>query len=100
MYGSYERDARINFKEGSFDWKLKVRAHFLIVKRDPRAASPPRLLFQNPSDENFEIDILLKIVQRSDKKKSGVNRTPQGTGEGVLSYALRVCMVLMKGMLV
>jgi hypothetical protein len=94
IYCSYERDDRINFREGSFDWILKVRAHFLIVKRDPRAASP------HPSDENYEIDIFLIIVQRSDKKNSGVNRTPQDTREGVLSYALRACMVLMKGMLV
>jgi hypothetical protein len=33
MYGSQERDACINFIEGSFDWKFKVLVHFLRVKR-------------------------------------------------------------------
>ena len=28
IYGSYERDARKNFQEGSFDWKLKVLVNF------------------------------------------------------------------------
>jgi hypothetical protein len=33
MYGSYEGDARINFIQGSFDWKLKVLVYVLRVKR-------------------------------------------------------------------
>ena len=57
IYGSYRRDARINFGEGIygfygrkacmnfredlFDWKLKVLVQFFRVKRDWRANSPP-----------------------------------------------------------
>jgi hypothetical protein len=43
---------------------------------------------------------LLKIVQKSDNKNSGVETALQGTGAGVVSYTLRACMVFMKGMLV
>ena len=60
--------------------EIESSSSLLIVKRDPRVASPPRLLFPNPSDENFELDNLLKIVQRSDKKNSGVDTTTQGPG--------------------
>jgi hypothetical protein len=56
--------------------------------------------FPNVSDEDFEVTILLKIVQRSDNRNSGVNTTPQGPGAGVVSYALGAYMVLMEGMLV
>jgi hypothetical protein len=64
IYGSYERDARINFREGPLDWKIKVRVQFLRVKRDHWATSPSPLptclLFPNRYDENFEINVLLK----------------------------------------
>ena len=41
------KDARTNFREGSFDWKLKVVVGFFRVKRDRRATRPPphRALF-------------------------------------------------------
>ena len=94
MYGSYERDARINFIEGSFDWKLKVLVHFLRVKRVKLA--PPHALFSpNPSATNFEIASVLEIVQKLDNKNA-----PQSPGIGVVSVVLGAYMVLMKGMLV
>ena len=104
MWGSYGRNARTNFKRSSFDWKLKVVVHFSRVKCDQRAVNsppPPDALFlPNGSDKNSEIAILLKIFQRSDKKKIGVNRVPHGPGAGVVSYTLGACGVLMEGMLV
>ena len=42
IYGSYGRYARINFREGSFEWKLKDVVHFLHVKKYQRATSPSR----------------------------------------------------------
>jgi hypothetical protein len=39
-------------------------------------------------NKNLEIAILLKIVQKSDSKNSGVDTTPQGPGAGVVSFAL------------
>ena len=45
IYGSYGRDARINFREGSFDWKLKGLVHILRVKSDRRVAIPPGPFF-------------------------------------------------------
>jgi hypothetical protein len=45
IYGCYGRDARKNFRNGSFDWKLKVLVQFLKVKRGWRATSPPPPLF-------------------------------------------------------
>jgi hypothetical protein len=32
LFGSHGRNARINFTEGSFNWKLKVLVQFLSVK--------------------------------------------------------------------
>ena len=29
IYSSYRRDACTNFRDGSFEWKLKVLVHFL-----------------------------------------------------------------------
>ena len=57
IYGSHERDACLNFRDGSFNWKLKVVVHFLRVKRDPRATSHPNPLVPDPSNANFEIAI-------------------------------------------
>ena len=42
-----------------------------------------------PYDKNSKIAILLKIVQKSDKKNSGVYTTPQNAKTGALSYAPR-----------
>ena len=78
---------------------MKVFVHFLRVKKDWRATSPP-LQALNTSDKNFEIDILLKIVQIFDNKNSGVDTAPQGPGVGAVSYALGAYMVVMEGMLV
>jgi hypothetical protein len=41
--GSHERDARINFTEGSFGWKLKVVVHFLRKKKIGGQLAPPAL---------------------------------------------------------
>jgi hypothetical protein len=45
LYAVLMRDARINFREGSFEWKFKVVVHFLRVKKDRRASPscPPHL---------------------------------------------------------
>jgi hypothetical protein len=48
----------------------------------------------------FKIAIVLKIVQRSYNKKSGVDTTHQGPGAGVFSYALGAYVGLMEEMLV
>ena len=54
IYGCYGRDARINFIEGSFDWKLKVVIHFLRVKSDWRAASlPPHSIYFFPRGTSY-----------------------------------------------
>jgi hypothetical protein len=95
IYCSYERDARINFREGSFDWKLKVLVHFLRVKRVKLA--PTHALFPpNPSPTNFETASVLEIVQKLDNKN-----TPQSPGfrrcPGGVSVVLGAFMVLMEG---
>ena len=76
------RDARKNFRDGSFDWKLKVLVQFFRVKRDWSATSPPPRPFfpPSPSDKIFIIAISLKIVQRSDKKNFRVDVNPPGPG--------------------
>ena len=48
----------INFREGSFDWKLKVLDQFLRVSRYLRTTSPHSPFF--PSNTNFEIAIFLE----------------------------------------
>ena len=74
---------RINFKEGSFDWKFKVLAQFLRVKNDLRVTAPPPSRPFSPNDKYFEIGVLLKIVQIIDKKKKSRCRyNPQGFGSG------------------
>ena len=91
IYGFYGRNTRIRFREGSFDWKLKVLVHFLSVKRYWMVTSfplLPNLFFPNASNRNFEIAIMLKIAQKSDNKNSGVDTTHQGQGTGVVSYSL------------
>ena len=56
VYGPYESNARINFREGSFDGKLKVLFRFLQSKEigGQLALHPPRPFFPNPSDKNLE----------------------------------------------
>ena len=92
MWGSYGRNSRTNSKKSSFDWKLKVVVHFSRLKCDQRAVNltPDTPFLPNASDKNFEIAILLKIVQRSDKKNL-VLTVPHGPGAGVVSYVLGVC---------
>ena len=59
--GSYERDARINFGEGSFEWKLKALVHFIRLKIDRKANAPPALHvfgfigWIEPSDKNLKL---------------------------------------------
>ena len=99
--GSYGRDARRNFREGSFDLKLKILVQFLRVSRDWMVTRHLHAPFSpKASDKNFQIAVLLKIVQRSDNKISGVDTTPQGPGAGVVRCALDAYTVLMKGILV
>jgi hypothetical protein len=102
IYSSYGRDACINFREGSFDWKLKVLVHFSRVKSNCRAGNllPHVLFFPHASDKNFDTAILSKIAQRLDNKKSSVNITPQDPWAGIVSYTMGANMVLIKGMCV
>jgi hypothetical protein len=67
---SYRRGRRINFKEGTFNWKSRVLVPFLRSKSDQRATNPPIPFSPNTSDEKLEVAILLKIVQRSYDKNS------------------------------
>jgi hypothetical protein len=60
---------------------------------------PSNPFFANAPDKNFEIAILLKIIQRSYNKTLVSTQPPQGPGAGVVSYAQGVYMVLMEGML-
>ena len=53
---SYRRGARIKFRRGSFDRKLRVLVQILKVKRDRKTPMP--FFSTNTSDKNFEIDIL------------------------------------------
>ena len=51
------RNTHINFREGSFDWKLKVLVHFLSITRYWRVASspPPQTsFFPDASNKNFK----------------------------------------------
>ena len=66
-------------KGESFDCKPGVLVPFLRVESDQRATSPPppAPFPLNTSDENFEMNKLLKIFQRL------YNKTP-----GVVSYAM------------
>ena len=57
-------------------------------------------MFPISTANNFEIAFLLEIAQRSDKKSSDVDATPQGPRVGVVTYALGAYLVLMEGMLV
>jgi hypothetical protein len=62
IYGSYGRDACINFREGSFDWKLKVLAHFSRVKSDWRAGSLlPHVFFS----QMHQIKILIRPLSQN-----------------------------------
>ena len=49
-----------------------------VGKRSDGNYPPPHLFSPNPSEKNFEIIILLKIIQRSDKTNLGIDTTPQG----------------------
>ena len=71
-----------------------------ILEGNQHPSPPPNPFFPNASNKNFKIAILLKIVQRSYNKNSGVDTTHQGPGAGVVSYALGAYMGLMEGMLV
>ena len=87
-------------QRGSLDLKLKVLVYPLGVKKDQRQLAPSPTLFPpNPYDKNFEIAILLKLVQASDNKNCG-SLKPPGPLAGVVSYALGVYVVLIEGMLV
>jgi hypothetical protein len=71
---------------GSFDWKLEVLVPFLRIKRDMKATRPPHALFSsNASNQNFEIAVLVKIVQKSDKN-SEVNKIPLSPEARVENY--------------
>jgi len=56
--------------------------------------------FQNASNKNLEITILLKIAQRSDNNNSRVNIASQSPRAGVVSYVLGAYMVLVEWTLV
>ena len=43
----------------------------------------PCPFFPNASDKNFEIAILLKIIQKSDSKNSGVDIAPRAQGQAL-----------------
>ena len=77
VYGFYERNTRINFREGSFDCKLKVLFHFFRVKRDRRVTvpHPPRPFFKTIR-QNFETKILLQVIQKLDNENSGIDTAP------------------------
>ena len=79
-YGSYRKDTRTKYREGSFDLKLKVIVYFLRVKSNRSLATPPQdsLYTLNASDKNFKIAIFIekKTVERSDNKNSVVDRAP------------------------
>ena len=49
------------------------------------APPPSRPFSSNPSDKNFQIFTILKIVQRPYNKNSGVDTTSQGQGAGLVS---------------
>ena len=102
IYGSYERVDRINFREDSFVWDLKVLVRFLRVKRNRRATNPPpHVPFStNVTNKKFEKAILVKIVQQSDNKTCGVDTTLQDQGVGIVSYVLGIYMVIIERILV
>jgi hypothetical protein len=58
---------------------------FLIVESDWKATNTPSTptISPNASNQNFEIDIKLKIVQKSDNKHSGVDITPRARGQAL-----------------
>ena len=64
--GIYRRCCRKNFKKGSFDCKLRGLVPFFIVESDWRAINPSLTLTISPntSHQNFEITIMLNVVER------------------------------------
>ena len=58
---------RINFKKGSFDWKLKGLLPFLIVKNDWRANNPSSHAhhFSKHIQSNSDIVILFSVIEKS-----------------------------------
>ena len=62
--------------EGFICCEIKVFSYFLRIKKYRRSTTlPPRSFSLTSSDKNFEIAILLKIVQSSDNENSGVDTT-------------------------
>jgi hypothetical protein len=61
---SYRGFCRRNLEKGSFNWKLEWLVPFLIVESDCKAtnASSMPIIFRNTSNQNFEIAILLSVV--------------------------------------
>ena len=43
----YARGVRINFRDGSFDWKLKVLFTFIRIIKSNRRVSTPPCVFPN-----------------------------------------------------
>ena len=69
--------------------------------RGQKPLPPPCAFPPNVPDKDFEIAILLIILQRSVNKISGVNTTPRGGGgAGFISYALKAYLVVMGEVLV
>jgi hypothetical protein len=79
-----------NFKKGSFDWKSKGLVAFLIVECDWRATKPSLTptISPNTSNQNFEIDILFNVVERSGNYVFEDDTPPTVPRARVVSYAL------------
>jgi len=77
------KDTHINFREGSFDGKLKVLVSFSRSKEIRGQLIPPtsNSLFPKRVRKNFEIAIVLKIVQLSHNKNSALTQPPRARGK-------------------
>ena len=87
----YRRNGCINFGGNLFDRKLRVLVYLARVESDRRVTSPPppHSFFPNASDQNFEIAILFKILQRSNNYAFGVDY-PFSSWSRAKNYAFRV----------
>ena len=79
LYGSYERDTRVNLKEGSFDLELIVLVPFSEVNRDRRATRPSALFAQNSFLETFQDSNVVKNKSKDQIPKNSRVNTPSSS---------------------
>jgi len=81
-------------EEGSFNRKYKVLVPFLSDQKIGRQGTLPilpPLFLPKSSDQNFEVPILLIIVERPNYHALGYNMTPPPIAPGERSLSYKIC---------